>query len=348
MAAVTIRDVARQAGVGVGTVSRVLNDRESVSAATRQKVLTAIADLNFSPSQAARRLSRGKTMAIGVIVPYFTNPSVVRRLQGVVSVLSNSPYDLVLFDVEQAARRDAFLRKIRSGHLIDGLLIISLRLTDEEAGYLQEAQIPTVLVDAYHPAFSRVLVDNVSGGYQATRHLLDLGHCHIAHLGDYLDDPFNNPPVRDRYQGYRQALAEAGLPFRPEYHVQVAHGRFQAAHMTPSLLSLNHPPTAIFAYSDTQAIGIIEAAHHLGYRIPQDLSIIGFDDIEAAEFLNITTIRQHLYQSGVESSELLLQIIEQPLSEPWEVVLPLDLVVRQTTAVPTMPQTDYPTPVTPP
>ena len=330
MSKTTIRDVAKRAGVGVGTVSRVLNNSPSVSEPTRQKVQTAIASLNFIPSQAARRLSQGKTMAIGVVVPFFTNPSVVRRLQGIVSVLSVSKYDLILFDIEKVDQRDMALRSIPQRNLADGLLLVSLTPSDMDMEQIALANIPTVLVDAYHPALNRVLVDNAAGGYQATKHLIDLGHRKIGYISDYLNDPFNSP-VRDRFTGYKRALVEAGIDFRPEYHCQGEHGRTQAQQMTHNLLALPDPPTAIFAYSDTQAIGVIEAARELGLSVPEELSVIGFDNIEAAEYLQITTIRQALFDSGVKGAKLLLALMDTMPPEPQEILLPTRLVTRHTT-----------------
>jgi LacI family transcriptional regulator len=330
---VTIRDVAKKAGVGVGTVSRVLNDNASVSKTTRQKVQAAIAELQYTPNPAARRLSRGKTMVIGAIVPYFTNPSVVRRLQGVVSVITDSDYDLILFDVESEDRRDTFLRNVPRRHMVDGLLVVSLTPADEDITEILEAKVPTVLIDAYHPQLSRIVVDNVAGGYQATKHLLNLGHRKIGFISDFLEDPFNSP-VRDRFRGYKNALADAAIPFKPKYHQQGEHGRSQAKEMTYTLLTLPDPPTAIFAYSDTQAVGVLEAARELGKKVPDDLSVIGFDNIEAAEYLQITTVRQALYESGVRGCKLLLDLMGSPLSTPVEISLPTELMLRNTTAPP--------------
>ncbi|MCA9962171.1 MAG: LacI family DNA-binding transcriptional regulator [Anaerolineales bacterium] len=332
MSSVTIRDVAKKAGVGVGTVSRVLNDRNAVSEATRQKVLAAIDALEYTPNLAARRLSRGKMMAIGVIVPYFTNPSVVRRLQGVVSVVTGSGYDLVLFDIEKVEQRADFVRNIPRRQLVDGLLIVSLNPTDEDVEELLQANLPTVLVDANHPELSRVRVDNVFGGYQATRHLLDLGHRRIGYISDFLNDPFNSP-VRDRLQGYQQALTEAGIAFCSDYHQQGVHSRQQARLMALDMLQLPDPPTAVFAYSDTQAVGVLEAARELGRRVPQDLSIIGFDNIEAAEYLHLTTVQQGLYDSGAKGCQLLLTEMLDPPASATEILLPTQIVMRQTTAV---------------
>jgi DNA-binding LacI/PurR family transcriptional regulator len=333
MTTATIRDVARQAGVGVGTVSRVINGSPAVSETTRQKVLEAIEALDFSPNMAARRLSLGITQTIGVIVPYFTNPSVVERLRGVVSVIAASEYDVVLFDVETVVRREACLRDVPRRRQVDGLLVVSMELTDEEVERLNRSDIPTVLVDATHPDLSRVVVDNVKGGYLAARHLLELGHQRIGYVSDFLIDPFNSP-VRDRFTGYRQALAEAGISYRPDFHRQARHGREEARKMTHDLLKLPDPPTAIFAYSDTQAIGVLEAARERALSVPADLSVIGFDGIEAAEYLNITTVRQSLYESGVQGSELLLETMAAGSSFPKQIMLPVELIIRNTTASP--------------
>ncbi len=334
MAHVTIRDVAKRADVGVGTVSRVLNDHPSVREPTRQKVLKAIAELDYSPNLLARRLSLGKTLTIAVIIPFFTRPSSVGRLRGVEYAVADSEYDLILFNVETAARRDACFRDIPRQERVDGLLIISLSPRDDDVDRFLRAGVPTVLLDARHPRLSQTVTDDVAGGRLATQHLIDLGHHRIGYVSDPLENPFNFVSSRDRYEGYRQALDEADIPFRPEYHRQGEHGRKEARENALRLLSLPDPPTAIFAASDTQAIGVLEAAQETGLRVPEDLSIVGYDDIEVAEYLNLTTMRQPLFVSGVEGVELLLESIAAPPSSPRRVILPFELVVRGTTAPP--------------
>jgi DNA-binding LacI/PurR family transcriptional regulator len=331
---VTIRDVAKHAGVGVGTVSRVLNESESVRESTRLKVLTAIEELNYSPSSVARYLSGGKAMALGVTVPFFTNDSVVRRLQGVVSVLSNSDYDLVLFDVEKSDNQDRLLSNIVQRSLVDGLLILSLQPAMNDLDRLLEAGIPTVMIDASHPDLPSVVVDNQYGACQATRHLLDLGHRRIGYLSDFPNNPFNSSPVIDRFAGFCRALAEAGLSLDTDDYFEAAIDRADAREKAYLLLNREERPTAVFAYCDIQAIGVIEAARDLGLRVPQDLSVIGYDGIEAAEYLQLTTIRQSLFDSGVQGANLLLQMMAgQPL-EKREVILPTELIVRGTTGPP--------------
>ncbi len=332
----TIRDVAKRAGVGVGTVSRVLNDNPSVSEATRQKVLAAIEDLNFMPNVSARRLSSGRTMALGVVVPFFTNASVVKRLQGVVSVLANSEYDLVLFDVETVENRKSILRNIASRKMVDGLLIVSLKPTESDMEQFLQSELPAVMVDAQHPALSCIVVDNVAGAAAATRHLIELGHVRIGYISDLPRNPFNFSPTADRLAGYKHALAEAGIPYRDAYYRDGELDTAVARELAHELLTLDDPPTAVFAYSDTQAIGVLQAAEDLSLRVPEELSVVGYDNIEIARLLNLTTIRQSLFESGVEGARLLLDVVQGHQTEIKTVLLPTELVVRHTTA-PCMP-----------
>jgi len=335
MANITIRDVAKKAGVGVGTVSRVLNQSPSVSETTREKVLSAIAELKYTPSPIARRLSLGKTMTIGVITPFFTRSSYVERLRGVESVLSQSEYDFIIYNVETVERRDQYFREIPRRERIDGMMIMSLPPTDEDAQRFADAQVPTILVDAVHPNISQVIIDDVDGGYKATMHLIELGHRKISYLSDYMkNSPFHFTPVQDRYQGYRNALAEAGIDFNPAYYKQSELSEQEAQRMAVEVLSLPDPPTAIFAYSDTQAFGVLRAAQDLGIEVPEQLSIIGYDDIELAEYLNLTTIRQNLFLSGVKGAELMLTAVSGHNNTPQQVILPTELMVRRTTAPP--------------
>lgn len=332
--AVTIYDVAKQAGVGVGTVSRVLNGNPSVRPETRQRVLAVIEALNYHPSPIARRLSLRKTLTIGVVAPFFTRPSIVERLRGIEALVAESDYDLVVYNVETPERRDACFRTVVATHRVDGLIVIHLAPTDDDVQRWAQARTPVILVDTRHPALHRVVIDDVAGGYLATRHLVELGHRRIAYISDWLDEPFHFTSSRDRLLGYQRALAEAGLPFRPEYHRQGDHGREQARQMAHDLLRLAERPTAIFAHSDTQALGVMQAAADLGLRVPEDLSVVGFDDIEMAEYAGLTTVRQPLVETGRKGIELLLRLMDDPSLPTACVELPIELVVRRTTAPP--------------
>jgi len=330
----TIRDVAKRAGVGIATVSRVLNQSPSVSEETRQKVLDAIAEMNYSPNPIARRLSTGKTLTIGVVVPFFTLPDFVKRLQGVQQALAESEYDLVLFNVETVAQRDRYLNDLPRQTRVDGLLVIGLPLNSIQSDQFHQAGIPIVSIDVASPGVHLVSVDHVQGSKMAVRHLLELGHRKIAFVSDVLNDPYGFVATKQKYQGYCETLEEAQLPIPPEYHQHGEHGREAARKMGAALFSLPDPPTAIFAASDTQAIGVMEAAREVGIKVPEQLSVIGYNDIRDAEYMNLTTIHQPLYESGLTGAQILLQAIENPSEEFEKVILPISLVVRKTTAPP--------------
>ncbi len=336
MATVTIRDVARQAGVGVGTVSRVLNESPSVSEETRRKVLSAIEELDFAPSPIARRLSRGKSMSVAVIAPFFTRRSYVERLQGIENVLSDQLYDLVLYNVETVARRDDCLRFVPRRERVDGLLILSLAPTDDEALNLAQTGVPTVLVDARHPHLNSVQIDDFAGAQRAVNHLLDQGHRRIAYVSERIDqNEFHFQPIDDRYRGYRAALEAAGVPYDAELHKQGDYGWDEARRMGLELLQMDEPPTAVFGYSDTMAMGVMDAAQELGLSIPDDLSVVGYDDVEIAQYFQLTTIRQPLYETGARGAALLLDLMSHPeTSEVESIILPTNLVIRRTTAPP--------------
>lgn len=329
-----IADVAARAGVGEATVSRVLNGHASVRPATREKVLEAIRELNYRPSSVARNLSLRRTFTIGVVVPFFTNPSAVERVRGIVTALSGTAYDMMLFDVESEDREQRAFELFDRGDRADGLLVVSLIPPDDETMRLRESRLPCVLVDAPHPALPNVVIDDVAGGEIATQHLIELGHRRIAFIGDKPADPFRFDSSRDRTRGYERALDRAGLERRPEYVREGTQRLHVARSIAVELLRLVERPTAIFAASDTQALGALEAARSLELRVPDELSIVGFDDIELAAYVGLTTVRQPLFESGRRGAELLLRLLAgQPLDVHSE-LLPLELIMRGTTAPP--------------
>ena len=335
--AVTIRDVARKAGVSPGTVSRVLNNSPLVNEETRGRILQVIEELHYRPNLIARRLSLGKTLVVAVIVPFFVRPAVFERLRGAVHALSQSPYDLVIHNIETLEQRDAGFSHILRRDRVDGALVISLPILDREITLITNADVPVVFIDTDHPALSlchRLPVDDVAGGQAATEHLIQLGHSRIAFVGDYMVNPFHFTSSRDRYYGYCRALDAAGIHARPQYYSEGEHDRHKAQLQARKLLALPERPTAIFAASDTQAIGVLEAARAAGLRVPEDLSVMGYDDIEMAEVLELTTMRQPLFESGRRGVELLLATLENPQLEPVRETMPAELVVRATTAPP--------------
>lgn len=335
----TVWDVARRARVSPGTVSRALAANPRVAAATRARVIEAAEALHYRPNPAARRLSTGRTLSIAVLVPYFTRPSVSERLNGAVGVLAETPFDLVIHNVATPRQRGEVFRRFPNRQQVDGVLVLSLSLNDDDVPHIRAAAIPVVLIDADHVALSdlyRIVVDDVAGGRAATAHLLGLGHRRIGFVGDFEDNPFQFTSSRDRHLGYRQAMAAAGLEPRRELYAQGDHGREDARQLALGMLGLPEPPTAIVAASDIQAIGVLEAARERGLRVPEDLSVVGYDDIEMASAAGLTTMRQPLYESGRLGMGLLLQLVHdpRPKAAPMRHLLPSELVVRRTTAAP--------------
>jgi DNA-binding LacI/PurR family transcriptional regulator len=328
----TIASVAALAGVGVGTVSRVLNDSAAVSGSTRMRVLEAIEALDYEPSATARALSTGRTTTIGVLAPFFTEPSAVERLRGVTRRLASSGYQVTLFDVELPEHGEAALRSLAVKGRVDGLLVVSLPLTAAQLERLEAAGVPVVLVDQRAEGAAAVFTDDEAGGRLATEHLLHLGHERIAFVGDTENGPFGFTSSEARRRGYEAALRDAGVAAHPEYVRRGPHRRDAARIAAGELLGLSVPPTAIFAASDHQALGVLEAATMAGVDVPGRLSVIGFDDVELARYCGLTTVAQPLEASGARGAELLLDALAG--GEPGSQELRLELQVRSTTASP--------------
>jgi LacI family transcriptional regulator len=330
----TIADVAAHAGVGLGTVSRVLNGSPKVREATRAKVLQAIEILDYRPNPLARGLSRGRCQTLGVVVPFFTHASAVERLRGVVAELDESRYDLVLFNVESPLHRDQHLASITGRDRADGLLVLSLPIPAPDLDRLTTAGVPVVLVDTRGEGVAAVVTDDVIGGRLATQHLVDLGHRSIAFMGDDPKNTFGFTSSAQREHGYAAVLAEAGITYRPELVRHGAHDREVGHQLALELLDEPDPPTAVFASSDVQAIGVLAAATERGRRVPDDLSVIGFDDIEVSAYVGLTTVRQPLFDSGQLGARLLLAAVSGEVPAAVEQVLPLVIVERTTTGPP--------------
>jgi LacI family transcriptional regulator len=331
---VTIGDVARRAGVGRGTVSRVLNERANVDPATRAKVLAAIEDLDFVPSPTARRLSLRLTQTVAVILPFLTRPSAVERLRGVEEALVQGGYDMIVFNVETVERRATVFRDLPRRERVDGLIIISLSPRASELERIHRIGLPVVLVDAHHRALPRVVADDTLGGRLASRHLIDLGHRRVGFIGDIPRTPLAFTSSRLRLLGVRREIEAAGLEL-PDSSVAIGdHSRRQAAELATQMLTGPIPPTGIVCASDTQAAGVLEAAGRLGLNVPNDLSVTGYDDLELADHLGLTTVRQPLFDSGVRAVGRLLGMVRGEPLGPLREVQPISLVVRRSTAPP--------------
>ena len=316
--------------MGVGTVSRVLNGSPSVREDTRRRVLEAIATLDYQPSAVARALSTGRTHAVAVVAPFFTQPSVVERLHGMSRTLSESRHQLILIDVERPEQRRDVFRSTSIRGRYDALLTVSLAPTESEARRLESAGLPVVLIDRTHATLPAITVDDVAGGRLAAEHLLALGHRDIAFIGDEAQNPFGFDSSARRHEGFAAALAEAGVPLPPDRVLLRRHGREPARAAAAALLAAPERPSAIFATSDMQAIGVLEAAQEAGLRVPEDVSVIGFDDVEAATYVRLTTVAQPLRESGALGARMVLRRLAGEQVE--SVQLDLQIIDRGSTA----------------
>jgi LacI family transcriptional regulator len=326
----TIYDVAKHAGVSITTVSRILNAPDKVNSETREKVLVAIDALGFVPKAEARARALQHTGRIGVISPFFTAPSFMQRLRGIAETLSPKNYELVVYTVDSNDHLEGYLSSLPLTGNLDGLIILSLPVDDAKVRRLIDHGLPTVLVEYPHPNLNCVEIDDAEGGYMATTYLLGKGHRRIAFLGDTDLPEYSIHPVNLRLSGFRRALKEARIKL-PDTFVRLApYSQEQTRKVAKELLNLPEPPTAIFAATDFQALGVLKAARQLDINVPEQLAVIGFDDLDMAEYTDLTTISQHLDESGRLAVELLLAQIESPARPPRHVKLPLTLIERQT------------------
>jgi DNA-binding LacI/PurR family transcriptional regulator len=328
----TIYDVAKLSGFSISTISRVLNAPDKVNSETHKRVMESIDQLGFIPRAEARARALRNTGRIGVLTPFFTAPSFVQRLRGVASSLSKANYELVIYPVDSMDHLQGYISSIPLMRNIDGLIIMSLSIGDQDAQRLSNNGMETVLIEYSHPQLNSILIDDMHGGRLIAEHLISKGHKIFAFLGD-IEPPekFAIHPVKSRLAGFKQALHEEGFSLPNKYIRSSPYTQKEARQAAYELLSLPKPPTAIFAASDIQALSVMKVARQLNIKIPNDLAIVGFDDIDVAEHVDLTTIHQHLDESGKLAAEILLARMNKSNQPLQHINLPLTLIVRATT-----------------
>lgn len=326
----TIYDVAERAQVSIATVSRVLNSPEQVNQRTRMRVQSVIEALGFVPRAEASARARKNTCRIGVLAPFFTFPSFVQRLRGVAEALTGSHYELAIYNVDTSERRDMYLSHLPIAHRLDGLIVMALPFSALYVEKLQLHGLETVLIEAAQPALASVEIDDEAGGRLVGNYFVSRGHQRCGFIGDSDLPTYAIHTSDQRLSGYRRALADAGVALPASYVGLAPHGLDPAHRQALGVLSQADRPTAIFAPSDTQAIGVLRAARDLGLQVPADLAVIGFDDIEVADYIGLTTVRQPLNESGRVAVDLLLARLADRTRPVQHVQLPLTLVQRET------------------
>ena len=333
----TIEEVARRAGVSTATVSRSLRGRDGVSLTTAQRVRHVAAEIGYAASPFASRLASGRAGTVAVILPYLDRWFFGEILGAAEPVFREAGLDLLLYHVgDVETRREYFsfglLRK-----RVDGVLLVTLALTPSEVDALRALSVPVCMVGVEVEGFSSVTIDDVSAAASAVQHVLNLGHKRVALIsGDPEDSTMFTVP-RDRRAGYRAALEVGGIPLDPSLEVQ---GDFTAAggqRAAAELFTRRRPPTAIFAESDEMAFGAIRTVSRLGLRVPEDVSVIGFDDHPLAEIFDLTTISQAVDDQGRDVARQLVNALQGGNEADWvgQFRAPTRLVVRGSTSVAT-------------
>ncbi len=332
----TIYDVSQLANVSIATVSRVLNDPDRVRDKTRQRVIEAIDELGFVPKLEAVTRARKSFGRIGILTPSMTSDSFVDRLRGIIGALSELSYEPIIYDVESDAQRDGYLTSLPTTRQVDGIIAVDLPINTTAARRLHKHKLPTVqIVPSTQPVTSdnltSIVHDDQEGGRIAAAHLLSKGHQRIGYIGDTELPEFLGTFNDQKLDSFRQTLADNGVALPDNYVRLGAFGMEAARQMATQLLSLPHPPTAIFTGSDSQAIGAMRAIRQANLRVPDDIAVIGFDNIAIAEFIGLTTIDQQLTKSGQLAVEMLIQQIEEENLTAQVVPLSFTLIERETT-----------------
>lgn len=331
---VTIVDVAERAGVSLGTVSRVLNNDAHVAPETRERVAGVVRELGYVANRQARGLKGSKTNSIGIIVPDLGTGYIGEIMNGVDAELALNELDLMLFTTHRAAIKEAnYVANMVQG-MVDGLLLVLPRNPADYMGSLTARNFPFVLIDHQgtgNPCPS-VGASNWQGAYNATEYLIKLGHRRIGFITGSMD----LGAASDRLEGYRSALKANHVEEDTRLIYEGTFFQPDGYSGAKALLDLQDPPTAIFASNDAMAFGAMDGVRALGLRVPEDVSVLGFDDIPQAEVVRpaLTTVRQPLRQMGAIAVQLLIDKLKNPQKEVSRIELPTELVIRASTSSP--------------
>jgi DNA-binding LacI/PurR family transcriptional regulator len=332
---ISIKDIAKAMNISYSTVSRALNNSPRVKQETRRQIQIMAAEMGYLPSAVARSLVMRRTNTIGIVVTKITDLFFAEVIQGIEETALNAGQNVILTNSDGKPDRElAAIQNLRERR-VDGIILVAACADQESKRRLFTStgfETPIVIINNVHREHFgySIETDNLGGGRQATRHLLDLGHPRIAHI----TGPISEWDAVERQAGYEQALQEAGLSVDPAlivYGDNRPEGGWQAMQQ---LLTLPHPPTAVFCYNDATALGATRAIYAAGLRIPQDISLVGFDDIDLAPFFQppLTTVAQAKREMGALAVQMVLDLLNHKTVQ--DCVLPSRLVIRESTAPP--------------
>ncbi len=324
----TIKEVAALAGVSSATVSHVINGTRYVSEGVREQVLTAMNTLDYRPNALAASLRSGVTHTLGLIIPDSANPFFAELGHCIENAAFKAGYSVILCNTENDLHKELLYMDVLTKKLVDGMIFVAAGENVDTFKNLVDLDIPVVVLDRNYEGIDLEVVstDNCQGGLLATNHLISLGHTRIG----CVSGPSKINPSSKRLDGYLDALQANGIEVGPQLIVQGDFHPESGYAAGRKLLSLPEPPTAIFACNDLMAMGVIKAASSLGLRVPEDLAVVGYDDIELASYTNppLSTIRQPKVEMGLTALQIILDRINTKDSAHQKIQLPVSLIVR--------------------
>ena len=325
----TIKDVAELAGVHPSTVSRVINDDSRISEKTREKVFLIIKKLGYTPNAIARGLKTKRTHTLGMLIPDITNPFFAEIARGVEDAANKNDFNIILCNTDDRLKKERTYLEILRGKRVDGLILGTAHIKDKSILELEKNNFPYILVSRNIEGLDKncVIVDDEAGGIMAAEYLIKLGHRRIAHI----TGPLKTRSALNRLKGYKLTLKKHEIEYEDEL---VGEGDFRIKggyQVMKRFLKLAEPPTAIFAANDLLALGAMQAIQKKNFHIPEDFSVIGFNDIELASFIYpaLTTIRQPMLEMGALAVKMLLRIIEEGEFNQRKIVLKPKLIIRK-------------------
>ncbi|MDZ7717213.1 MAG: LacI family DNA-binding transcriptional regulator [Balneolaceae bacterium] len=331
----TLKEVAKKAEVSITTVSRVINGSSKVNDETRERVQKAMTKLDYQPNRVAQRLrnSNGRSKLLGLIIPDIQNQFYSNIVRGIEDVTYGNDFAVILCNSDENPNKERFYLEVLKSESVDGIILPPIHQFGDEIDSIIELGIPIVCVDRklMRKKVDTVVIGNDKGGYDAVSHLIELGHKKIAILTSSLQ--FSS--FEERQKGYERALKENGIEIDKRLIKEGDPRSSETARaLADELLSLDTPPTAIFATNNLMTLGVLEAVNNHDLKIPEDISIIGFDDLPWAKAISpsLTTVKQPAYEMGQKAAELFFKRVEDPSREPEVIVMDPKLIIRNSTA----------------
>lgn len=330
----SVYDVAELAGTSIATVSRALNQPHRLSDETRERVLAAVAQLNYVPDGDAAARARSSKTRIAVVSPVHTYPGFAARLRGIILALEETDAEVIVFHVDvnklRQKNQNKYFDSLASSGRYDALIIMSLPIQDQFLDRLEETNFPIVLIETQDDRFPSVQVDHKYGAELATEHLVNQGYKTIGFLGFHNKQNYALDASNLREQGYRNTLIKYGLPINEQFIYKCDYGIDSAYELTRNMWTAGSYPEAIFCAVDVTALGVLKAAKELGISVPENLAIIGFDNIEMASYMNLSTIEQPMEDTGVVAADLIQKLLQKSQISTRKILLDLKLHIRST------------------